>query len=654
MGAGDEVDYRAVFEALPDVYLVLDPEYTIVAMTDARERATLTRREEVTGLPLFEAFPDNPDDLDADGVSNLRASLDRVRASLAPDSMKVQKYDIRRPESEGGGFEERYWLPRNTPVVDDEGRLRYVVHRVEDVTEERQLRVWGTNLETKSRVIVDTVPSAVIVVDESGTIEEFNRAAEACFGYTPGEAIGQSVAILMPEAPAAAHAGHVARYLATGEARVMGTTREVVARRKSGETFPALLSLGEAEVDVGVATRRLFTGVIHDITEIVALRRTLVAARELAESASTAKNDFLSRMSHELRTPLNAILGFAQLLEMGELDADQAESVAQIRAAGALLLQQVNEILDLSRIARGEMSVSLEPIDVAEIAEGVLSMMEPLARPRGIELRLVDEGVGPVVADAQRTRQVLVNLVSNAVKYNLEGGRVEVRLTAAAPVARIQVADTGPGIAPEDLGRLFEPFERLGAAATDVEGTGLGLALSRGLADLMGGRLDVESVLGEGSVFTLELPVPERADRPPASRAMPVVDSSAFVRGRVLYIEDNLANVRLIERAVALLPEVDFVAATTGEEGLAAARETLPDLIFLDLHLPDVDGDEVLRRLRADQATRAIPVVMMSAAAASRTMAALIDAGARDYLVKPIDLQAVYRVVRTYLEPVGD
>jgi CheY-like chemotaxis protein len=346
-------------------------------------------------------------------------------------------------------------------------------------------------------------------------------------------------------------------------------------------------------------------------------------------------------MSHELRTPLNSILGFGQLLELGPMAPDQQESVALVLRAGRHLLNLINEMLDISRIEAGGLRLSLEPVSVAEALRAALDLVRPLAQDQGIALAAdmpVDER--HVLADRQRLQQVLLNLLSNAVKYNRPGGRVVVSCGDVEPDRfRISVTDTGAGLTAAHLGRLFIPFDRLGAEGRGVEGTGLGLTLSKHLTEAMGGVVRVESTPGVGSTFSVELPLAagstaESAAGPPAAAH----GAAAPAALRVLYVEDNLANLRLVERILALRPGVKLVSALRGRDGIDLCRQEVPDLVLLDQHLPDMTGDEVLSILRADPVTRGIPVVMLSADASPGQIRGLLAAGARDYLTKPLDV----------------
>jgi signal transduction histidine kinase/ActR/RegA family two-component response regulator len=375
----------------------------------------------------------------------------------------------------------------------------------------------------------------------------------------------------------------------------------------------------------------------------------LESARAAADTANTAKSQFLSRMSHELRTPLNAVLGFAQLLELREQSPDDREAVEHILRGGNHLLALINEVLDLSRIEAGDMTLSPEPVHVADVVDEAIGLVRPLAAGRSVTLAVDRERACPhhVLADRQRLKQVLLNLLSNAVKYNRVGGTVVVGCEEVGERVRVKVTDTGPGISAANVGRLFVPFERLGAAATEVEGTGIGLALSRRLAEAMGGTLDVDSSEGEGSTFWIELQsvegTVERYERLAGEPMPPPVDVDH--RHLVLYIEDNLANVKLAERVFAGRGDIELMPVMQGRLGVDLARQHRPALILVDLHLPDIPGDEVLQSLRTDPATREIPVIVVSADASPGRIERLRAAGATAYVTKPFNVRELIRTV---------
>lgn len=374
----------------------------------------------------------------------------------------------------------------------------------------------------------------------------------------------------------------------------------------------------------------------------------LLAAKLEADRANNAKSEFLSRMSHELRTPLNAILGFGQLLELARLPGVQADNVREILHAGRHLLELINKMLDLARIESGKLELSLEPVNLADIMRECLSLAQPLAYARGIELILADAcGGHSVRADHTRLKQVLLNLLANAIKYNREQGAVSIACVADPDddVVQIRISDTGAGLTAEQRARLFIAFERLGAEHTAIEGTGIGLALSQRLVALMGGEIGVESAPGSGSTFWVRLPlVVDFVDGLAAAAAgtqAQVVSTCTGVGGRqfdLLCIEDNPANLRLVERILAERPHLRLLAANVPSLGLELALAHRPALILLDINLPEMDGFEVLRCLRENPATRDIPALAISANAMPDDLARGKAAGFVDYLTKPLDV----------------
>jgi len=373
------------------------------------------------------------------------------------------------------------------------------------------------------------------------------------------------------------------------------------------------------------------------------LAQSYQAARDEAFRANIAKTTFLSRMSHELRTPLNAVIGFAQLLAMDDLTEDQRDAVRQIRAGGKHLVGLITEILDISRIEEGRMSLSMEAVSVADAVDEAFDLVRVLAEQAGVTVAWAerDDCVGYVWADRQRVIQVLLNLLSNAVKYNSKAGSVVVSCEALAnDMVAVHVRDTGPGLRPEQLARIFEPFDRLGAEDTAVEGSGIGLALSHGLAQAMNGRLMVDTTPGEGSVFSLVL---HTAPAGPADGVpLPSIERAPR-RGetRVLYIEDNPTNTHLMARIVAVRGGAELRTAADGKTGLAAAAAERPDLVFLDLHLPDMPGESVLTRLLELPTMDGVPIVVVTADATPGLESMLIKMGATALLTKPVDVGEV-------------
>ncbi len=425
--------------------------------------------------------------------------------------------------------------------------------------------------------------------------------------------------------------------------------------RRGNGPYLWVSSLSVPELDEYGETAGVFS-YVTDISERRAAEEALRAAQQAAEVANRSKSEFLSRMSHELRTPLNAVLGFSQLLKMQALTEDQAEAVDQILRGGRHLLDLVDEVLDITRIETGRMLLSAEAVLVSELVSESLDLVRAMAEQREISLRADETGMSVFIfADRQRAKQILLNLLSNALKYNRQRGTVTVTCTAVSETRlRISVADTGPGIRPEQMDRLFAPFDRLDAAQTDVEGTGIGLMLSKNLAEAMDGALTVESVAGRGSTFSVDLP---RAEGPVErfERLQPVAPAVAKDEPeptprdgparKVLYIEDNPSNLRLIERILARRTDVEMLSAMQGRFGIELARQHQPTLILLDLHLPDISGEEILRRLCEDPLTSMIPVVILTADATAGQVQRLLSAGAAAYLTKPLDVSKLLSVV---------
>jgi signal transduction histidine kinase/ActR/RegA family two-component response regulator len=364
-------------------------------------------------------------------------------------------------------------------------------------------------------------------------------------------------------------------------------------------------------------------------------------ARHEATQANLAKTEFLSRMSHELRTPLNAILGFGQLLELSTLADEDEEAVSHILKAGRHLLALINDVLDLSRIEAGQLAISPEPVHAAELVDDAVALIRLAAEARSIRLIADVEACDEYVrTDRQRCRQVLLNLLSNAIKYNYDGGEVRIGCARADGEAlRLSVTDTGPGIDAARQERLFEPFDRLGAESSGVEGTGLGLALSKQLVRVMGGEIGVRSTPGDGSTFWIDLPITEEPADAIHHPMEPEEELSSDRSRTMLLVEDNLANLRLVEAMLRRRPEVSVIPAMQGRLAIDLARQRQPDIIVLDLHLPDLSGQEVLHRLKADPRTRHIPVVIASADANPGPIRRLQEDGAFTYLTKPLELQ---------------
>lgn len=537
----DAIDYQKLFYAVPGQYLVLSLDSEILDASDSYLRATDTKREDIIGRQLFDAFPTNPDDPGSETSKNMIASLERVKTTLSPDTMAVQRHDLPVPEDPGAAWSEHWWSPVNTPILDEHGELQMIVHQVIEVTE----------------------------------------------------------------------------FVHTTEARAV---------------------------------------VSHDSklrAEILKRSATLGESNETLRAASEAKNEFLARVSHELRTPLTAINGFAELLSLSELNTDQLRWTNTIRRSGAHLLDLIDEVLDISRIESGEFSISIEPVSIDRVINEAIEIMGPLASANEITIEYARTLRDCYVrADSQRLRQVMINLISNAIKYNRAGGHVVIDTVAADGIASLSVTDSGNGIAAHDLDKLFKPFERLGASETSIEGTGLGLALSRNLVEILGGTINVSSTIGEGTTFTvgLEITAP-RAIEPRITAFSSVLETREYDREvKLLYVEDTAANIRLVEEILKRRPSIQFIPAMFGRLAIELASKNKPDIILLDLHLPDIGGEDVLSYFAVRPELSKIPVVILSADATKSQLDDLLYMGAKDYLVKPIGVEQLLETVDRYVE----
>jgi PAS domain S-box-containing protein len=508
-----------------------------------------------------------------------------------------------------------------------------------------------------TRSLIESNIDAMMTTDPLGIITDVNKQMESLTGCTRDELIGAPFKNYFTD-PERAEA---AIKLVLSEKKV--THYELTARARDGNT---------TEVSYNATTfydrDRTLQGVLavaRDITERKrnerALRETSVereSAKAAAEQANLAKSEFLSSMSHELRSPLNAILGFAQLLNSDSPPPtpSQAASIDQILQAGWHLLKLINEILDLSVIESGKVSLSTEAVSLAEVISECQAMMEPQAQQLGVGMSFprFDEPFF-VSADRTRLKQIIINLLSNAIKYNSERGTVVVDCTTGAPgFTRISVTDTGAGLSPEKLAHLFQPFNRLGQEAGAVAGTGIGLVVTKRLAELMGGVLGVESTAGAGSVFWCELiscAAPQLILEDGEAVTLDGQPIAAGARRRtVLYVEDNLANMKLVEQLIARRPDLQLLTAADGTLGIEIARTAQPTMILMDINLPGISGVEALKVLRLDPCTAHIPVVALSANAMPRDIEKGLQAGFFRYLTKPIKINEFMHTLDEALE----
>jgi signal transduction histidine kinase/BarA-like signal transduction histidine kinase len=794
-------DFRVLFEAAPGLYLVLTPELRIAAASDAYLRATLTEREEILGRDLFDVFPDNPDDAEASGTRNLRASLERVLATGKPDAMAVQKYDIPRPAAKGGGFEERYWSPVNSPVLTAGSGIAYIIHRVEDVTEfvrlhqqgieqtlraealqsqaERmeaeiflrahqlqeanaQLRAVNAQIaqrDTERERIIEGTNDAIVVVDLHGTVRFANSAAEVLFRRRREELFGcafgfpavsgETTELDLPDGRIAEM--RVVDLLWEGHSACLASLRDITGRKEAEDaarrlwrertareesekererlqellarapaavlttrgpdhvcvfanpravelvagrellglpltealrelrgqdfltTFDKVFQEGAScsrpEIELPLSNGRAEGGgtwrcadvtwvplrqdghvdgvmcFAHDVTEQVSMRRALELTMERLREEERRKDQFMAVLGHELRNPLAGIDGGLRLIEEGAAADREEWALAMMRNQVRQLTSLLDDLLDVSSIARGKLELRRRVVPLAQLAETVTAATAARLADSGQSLivSLPDEPLH-VDADPRRVEQVLANLVVNASKYSDRGKEIRLAVRSDAGDAVIEVSDQGFGIDPRMIERIFEPF--IQAPREDggpmAGGLGIGLTLVRQLAELHGGSAVAHSAgLGQGSTFTIRLPL--------ATAAAPELPSQGAVaislaEWRILVVDDNLNAATALTELLSLRG-CQARAATTGGEALAAAIEEAFDAILLDLDLPDVTGYEVATRLRRQPTTRRPLIVAVSGFGDEKARERSRQSGIDHHLVKPVEFDELLRVI---------
>jgi PAS domain S-box-containing protein len=516
--------------------------------------------------------------------------------------------------------------------------------------------------------ILNSANFSIIATDAKGIIQLFNVGAERMLGYQAADVVNRinPSDIHDPEevkARAAALSIELATTIAPGfEALAFKASRgiedsyQLTYIRKDGSRFPAIVSVTALRDAQGAILGYLLIGTDNSVRKQI--ESELQNAKAVAEKANLAKSQFLSQMSHELRTPLNAILGFAQVMATGAPSPtpSQKRSLDQIQKGGWYLLELINEILDLALIESGKMTLSIEPVALTEIMLECQVMIEPQAQKRGIGMSFSRFGTPYfVMADRTRLKQVLINLLFNAVKYNKPAGTVVVDYALKAPNSlRISVRDTGEGLDPQKLAQLFQPFSRLGQEAGVEEGTGIGLVVTKRLVELMGGVIGVDSTVGAGSVFWFELsltvaPQLVRGAEP----AAPAISALGTVPRTLLYVEDNSTNLRLVEELIGRLPNLRLLSAADGSLGIELARAYQPEVILMDINLPGISGTDAMKVLRADPATAHIPIIALSANAMPHDIEDGLEAGFFRYLTKPIVLSEFMHALALALDKKG-
>ncbi len=583
-------------------------------------------------------------------------SIEAFHAAVHPDDRELVHQSER--EAEKTGYHDvvhriirpdgsvRYVHELAQMQLDESGKPLRLSGTVQDVTE---IKLAEQELLIFQRVF-DATEQGIGVTNAAGHLLYSNPAHDRLLGYELKECLGMHFTQFFSEetmqwAPETIMA-------AISEGKNWSDLLPIV--RKDGAELVTASNVGCIPGADG-KPQYLFN-IMSDYSPELARQQQLTQAKEEADRANQAKSEFLSSMSHELRTPMNAILGFGQLMEYDEtLSDDHQDSVREILKAGNHLLELISEVLDLAKVESGNIDLSLEPVEVCAVVDECLALVGPLADQRSIRLRHHGLEGAAVRADRTRLKQVLLNLLSNAIKYNREGGSISLNVQQQGDDRlRIQVTDTGQGIPADKLTGLFEPFNRLGAEAGDIEGTGIGLTISRRIVEMMGGRVDAQSEVGVGSTFWIELPLETLSDSSRHYDATSGIGktqagSANVIEHTVLYIEDNPSNIKLIAQLFGRMPHIHLLTAHTPELGIELALARQPDLILLDINMPGMDGYQVLEVLKAESSLKTIPVIAITANAMPRDIERGIEAGFTDYLTKPLNVGQFLSTVKSQL-----
>ncbi len=631
--------FQRLVESAPDAMVVVDESGRILFVNFQIERTFGYERSELVGQPIEILIPERARKTHVGHRTGFFQA-----PKTRPMGTGMELYGRRKDGSE---------IPVEislSPVETDSGRL--VSAAIRDITDRKHVQelVRRTNIYLTNAV--ESFQGAFAIFDVGDRIVLCNSTFRALFARRGLDPIGRMHQEIVEDCLASDQLDFGDEPLGSVRARWLDH------HKKPRGSFEIRTKTGRI---IRVRDRRTLDGGVvsttDDITEDVAREHDLEAARSMAEAASAAKSEFLSSMSHELRTPLNAVLGFAQLLERDKkspLTERQKERLGHVIKGGEHLLRLIDDVLDLSQIEAGRVMISPEAVGVESVLAEVISTLGSMARRAEIRVEStpVPATAAQVLADRTRFSQILMNFGSNSIKYGTNGGSVRFVTTAESGRVRIGVIDDGIGIPVEKQDKIFQPFQRAGQEAGSIEGTGIGLAISKRLATMMGATVGFESTPGKGSHFFVDLPVPEEkavAAKPPAPRRSSVLTDGAGTRRTVLYVEDNPSNIAFMEAFFTDFEHIELVVAPTAEIGIELARARKPNLVLLDINLPGMSGFDAVKRLKELPETASIPVVALTAAAMAKDARRAEEAGFHHYLTKPVDVDELTSVLEEVL-----